>query len=371
MVLQRAAALGRPMVYEPSFDEQARQDFVLGVKLLANGPVQQRVRDAFEAQVRPALPADAPPRAMRSALCASPEFRHWAALTHASQSLMWQAVEPTAQRGAPLAEARFAALQQRPRRGSLQLDPTLHVPPPIGNTEIHRQPGGFIGRPGESEWLPGLRYLGSSRIYGPGKGNLHAGGDARGAFLVEQIRREFPELEPRRILDLGCGLGIASQAVALAFPAADYHAIDVAGPLLKLGHLLAEERGVAIHFRQCDAAHMPYADGAFDLVVSHILFHETNAARLPQILRECHRLLAPGGAMLHVDVATQVWRLGSADQVMNDWQVQWNGEPFWAAFARIDMRAAIVAAGFDPATTFAEHRARPGSGVSYVFGARR
>jgi ubiquinone/menaquinone biosynthesis C-methylase UbiE len=168
---------------------------------------------------------------------------------------------------------------------------------------------------------------------------------------------------------LGCGLGVASHAVASAWPSAEYHAVDVAGPLLQMAHLLAEQEGLAIHFRQADAAATGFPAGHFDLIVSHILFHETNAARLPQILRECRRVLAPGGAMLHVDVATQVSRFRLDDQLMNDWQVRWNGEPFWASFARVDMRAEMIAAGFDAGASFAEHRAKPGTGMSLVFGA--
>jgi ubiquinone/menaquinone biosynthesis C-methylase UbiE len=198
---------------------------------------------------------------------------------------------------------------------------------------------------------------------------VYAGRDSRGAFLLEQIQQQYPNLRPRRILDLGCGLGVASQTVARSFATAEYHAVDVAAPLLKIGHLLAEEAGVAIHFKQRDASATGFPDGYFDLIVSHIMFHETNSARLPQILRECRRLLAPGGAMLHVDVATQHTRLGFDDQVMNDWQVHWNGEPFWASFARIDMRDEIVRAGFSPDSVFADYRAKPGAGVSYVFGA--
>jgi ubiquinone/menaquinone biosynthesis C-methylase UbiE len=243
------------------------------------------------------------------------------------------------------------------------------VPNPIANTEIHRQPGGFIGRVAENPMLPGLRYVGSSRIYAPGKGNVHAGQDSRGAFLLEQIQQQFPGIRPRRILEMGCGLGVASHSVARAWPDADYHAIDVAAPLLRMAHLLAEEQGIRLHLQQCDAAATGFADQNFDLIISHIMFHETNSARLPQILRECRRLLATGGAMLHVDVATQITRLGFDDQVMNDWQVRWNGEPFWASFARIDMRAELLRAGFAAERVFADYRAKPGAGVNYVFGA--
>ena len=162
---------------------------------------------------------------------------------------------------------------------------------------------------------------------------------------------------------------MTSQAIAREFPDAEYHAVDVAAGLLRLAHVLAEERGVPIRFYQRDAAQTRFPDGQFDLVLSHIMFHETNAARLPQILRECRRVLAPGGAMLHLDVATQLTRLSLPDQVMNDWQVRWNGEPFWTAFAQQDMREQIIAAGFDPSLSFAEHLGKEGGGAVYVFGA--
>jgi SAM-dependent methyltransferase len=316
---------------------------------------------------RPAVRAE-----VQQALAAMPEFREWATLTHYSQSMMWQSVEPSARRAAEKASGVLAGLARgAPRRGSLELDPALEVPAPISNTEIHRQPGGYVGTDEPLDALPGARYLGSSAIYGTGKGNTGPNTDSRGMVVVDFVREHFPGLAPRRILDLGCGIGVASQAIALAFPDAEYHAIDVAPGLLRFGHVLAEQRGVPIHFHQRDAADTRFPGGHFDLVVSNILFHETNAANLPRILAECRRVLAPGGATLHVDVATHPWHLGLADQVMNDWQVLWNGEPFWTGYAETEMKQALVAAGFDPACAFAHH-AKKASGVGhhYVFGAR-
>ncbi len=369
-------AQASPAVYAPTTSEKARQDFVLSVKLLVNGPVQQRVREEYADVIAPAFAArlGAPPtrrQDVETDLARSSSFRQWAALTHASQSLMWQAIEVTARRVSAEAERRYRLLREQGARagGSLELDPELRVPPPIGNTEIHRQPGGFVGG-ADPDVSPGLRYLGAAMIYSPGKGNVEAGGDARGRLLAQLVGEKFPDLAPRRILDLGCGVGVHAQAVALAYPQAEYHAVDVAAGLLRLAHLLAEERGIAIHFHQRDAAATGFPDGHFDLVISHILFHETSPQRLPRILAECRRVLRRGGAMLHLDVATQTTRLGLADQVMNDWQVRWNGEPFWTGFAERDMRAEMVAAGFAPAQVFAEHRGRAGGNLAYVFGAR-
>ncbi len=362
-------------VYVPTREEKARQDFVLGVKLLANGEAQRRVRDEYRGHLLPRLAArlGREPQQRQDVereLARSSAFRHWAVLTHYSQTMMWDAIEATTRRVAPEGAARMARLHASPaRRGSLELDPALHVPPPISNCEIHRQPGGYVGSPDPNDVSPGLRYIGASMIYAVGKGQQQAAGDGRAHLLLAQLRERFPDLKsPLRILDLGCGIGVHSQAIAREFPDAEYHGVDVAAGLLRFGHLIAEERGVPIHFHQRDAAHTGFEPGSFDLVISNILFHETNSARLPQILRECRRVLRPGGAMLHVDVATQPVRLPVEDQVMNDWQVRWNGEPFWTAFAERDMQREIVAAGFEDSKAFAVHLSKPG-GAWYAFGA--
>ena len=75
--------------------------------------------------------------------------------------------------------------------------------------------------------------------------------------------------------------------------------------------------------------------------------------------------------MLHVDVATRRDELPLADRLMNEWQVRWNGEPFWSGFAATDIRAVLVAAGFSHDSTFADFVGKPyGPGGWHVFGAR-
>ena len=359
-------------IYDPNFTEKSRQDFVLSLKRLANGPAQQRVRDDYRQVVLPRLRAElghepAVRAEVENSLARSSSFRYWAVLTHHSQGMMWQAIEPTARRVEPEVSRRLAALRSGKPRGSLELDPALAVPHPIGDTEIHRQPEGFHGRADGEDVLPGLRYFGASMIYSVGKGNTQAATDGRAKVLLDEIARRRPGFKPKRILDLGCGIGVHAQPIALAFPAAEYHAVDVAAGLLRYGHVAAEERGVSIHFHQRDAADTRFADASFDLVISNILFHETNHEWLPRILRECRRVLAPGGLMVHADVATQASRLGLDDQVMNAWQDRWNGEPFWSGFAEHDMRKALIAAGFPSESVFAEH-VRGGSSFAYVFG---
>lgn len=343
-------------VYSPSREEAVRQDFVLAVKLLANGPMQQRVR-----QVSETLPsADA------EALAKTTAFREWAVLTHRSQSLMWQSVEPSAQRAAEQLSAEARDLAKSPL---LHMQESLRMPAPIDTTEIHRQPGGYTAHTGDDDVLAGARYFGAGLIYSSGKGDANAAPSARGGCLLEQLRERVPELKPRRILEIGCGTGGTALGVASEFPDAEYHALDVSAGLLRFGHLIASRCGAPIHFHQRDAADSGFPDQYFDLIISNIVFHETNDEKLIEILRECRRLLTPQGAMVHVDVATQVARLGFADRVMNDWQVVWNGEPFWKGFAQRNLADDLVTAGFPRERVFAEHvPATIGLGAWYVFG---
>ena len=89
---------------------------------------------------------------------------------------------------------------------------------------------------------------------------------------------------------------------ASAFPDAHIHAIDIAAPFVRYGHARAESLGVGIHFSQQNAEQTDFEDESFDLIVSHILLHETSAKALRNILRECHRLLRPDGLMVHAEI---------------------------------------------------------------------
>jgi len=50
-----------------------------------------------------------------------------------------------------------------------------------------------------------------------------------------------------------------------------------------------------------DASRMPYPGGTFDLVLASMMLHELYADTRADILRECARVLRPGGRMLVID----------------------------------------------------------------------
>ncbi len=95
-----------------------------------------------------------------------------------------------------------------------------------------------------------------------------------------------------RVLDAGCGGG--GMPLSLAEEAASVVGIDPAERFQDAGVRLGRERGLRnLHFALADGMALPFADGAFDLVLSHAVIE--HVADAPRYLRECARVLAPGG----------------------------------------------------------------------------
>ena len=364
-------------LYRPSHDEAAKQRFVGVLKGYANQTLEQHLAEHYARDLEPQFVAEhhrapADRSEARPLFEADPLYQLWGSMVYASQSLMWQSVGETCRRIGPAFEARAQAVTRTPR-GSLKLNPALDLPEPIASTEIHRQPGGYYHSEHAQDLHAALIYFGTLELYRAAKGlTAHApvGEPGIGRYIASVVRRRYPDLQPRRILDLGCGPGTDTIAYKEAFPDAEVHGLDLSAPFVRFGHAWAEERGVELHFRQADARHTGYPDGHFDLIVSHILFHETWHDIAPQIFAEAHRLLAPGGVFLNADVPYQPARLSIPKQVTNDWQVRNNGEPFWTGFADTDVPALLRAAGFTEGNIVADYEPL-GAGHYYFFGGRR
>ncbi len=97
-----------------------------------------------------------------------------------------------------------------------------------------------------------------------------------------------------RVLDAGCGGG--GMPLSLAEEADQVVGIDLEPRFSDAGKRLARERRVAnLSFVRADGQALPFAGGAFDLVLSHAVIE--HVADAPRYLRECARVLAPSGSM--------------------------------------------------------------------------
>ena len=170
------------------------------------------------------------------------------------------------------------------------------------------------------------------------------------ANAAHDARRRFHRHTPAACIDrqsLCDRLPVLLKLVG-PFPKAEIIAIDVSAPCLRYAHARAEALEKTVHFAQQNAEHTNFDDESFDLIVSHILFHETSRQAVGNFMKECFRLLKPGGLAVHVDVARHLTEKTPFDQFMGDWDTLHNNEPFWGTLLfDMDMIDLAVASGFN------------------------
>lgn len=114
----------------------------------------------------------------------------------------------------------------------------------------------------------------------------------RSAKVIAFLDRAGISTSGGRVLDAGCGGG--GMPLSLAEHADEVVGIDPVDRFSRAGVTLAQERGLGrLHFLRADGMALPFAGGAFDLVLSHAVIEHVADAR--RYLRECRRVLKKTG----------------------------------------------------------------------------
>jgi ubiquinone/menaquinone biosynthesis C-methylase UbiE len=90
---------------------------------------------------------------------------------------------------------------------------------------------------------------------------------------------------------------------------------------------------------------LDYPDASFDVVFSSMFLHELSAKQLRAYLAEAHRVLAPGGLLLTMELPPNRI-LEPYEQFYLDWDCYHNNEPFYRAYRDQDPAALLEGAGF-------------------------
>jgi len=112
------------------------------------------------------------------------------------------------------------------------------------------------------------------------------------------LRHAVPQ-PGERLLDVACGTGIvARESAPLVGPDGQVTALDMNPAMLAVARALPAPTGAAIRWQEGNAMALPFADGAFDLVLCQhgLPFFPDRAAAV----REMHRVLSPGGRALAI-----------------------------------------------------------------------
>jgi ubiquinone/menaquinone biosynthesis C-methylase UbiE len=107
-----------------------------------------------------------------------------------------------------------------------------------------------------------------------------------------------------RILEVGCGRGIALPVLDRLCAPSRLVGLDVDGELLTEAAENLHEAGTRAELCCGDVRRMPFADEAFDVIIDFgTLYH---IARSPAAVDEIARVLAPGGTFVYETKASQL-----------------------------------------------------------------
>ena len=136
--------------------------------------------------------------------------------------------------------------------------------------------------------------------------------------LLDRMLEPFQELlvaevaaaSPRRVLDVGCGAGSTTLAVARLLGEAGHSTgVDISAPLIEAARLRAERDGVPADFLLADAQEHAFEPASFDMLISRfgVMFFDDPERALGNL----RRAAAPGATLRFV-----TWRSAAENPFM-------------------------------------------------------
>jgi len=161
---------------------------------------------------------------------------------------------------------------------------------------------------------------------------------------LPQLHEVFTGRDQRklRLLDIGCGMGRFLDFLKQAWPRLPILGLDMSEPYVRYAkrHL---KRWYRINFTIGNAESLPVPDKSQDAVTSIFLFHELPPKVRRIVIRECARVLKPGGRLVLVD---SLQRGDQADcEGLLDLFPQNYHEPYYRSYVSEDFSALATSFG--------------------------
>ncbi|AFY31815.1 class I SAM-dependent methyltransferase [Calothrix sp. PCC 7507] len=162
--------------------------------------------------------------------------------------------------------------------------------------------------------------------------------------LVRQALIDTIKVQPRRILDLGCGTGSTTLMLKQAFPQAEVIGLDLSPYMLVRAEHKATSADLNILWRHGNAQRTALPQGSFDLVTVSLLLREIPSVVSQAILQESFRLLVVGGQILILDSNQKTL-------LQLEWLKEVFEEPYLREYATLNLDESMGKAGFKAVQT--------------------
>ncbi len=317
---------------EFNHDERARYNFLANLNRFVSTVIAPGNKTAYDQRVEPAFKKENGRTfndrfEVGEAMKKDPVYQMWAALRRSTMEMRQQNGRATVLRQASALAHKTA--EQLKLHKNLQLKDGFAVPPYLTHVDNHLMPGSYHTAYFKGDVANAANY--DSGLFVTSGGMLGSLTDGGGRAIAKWVKETYPDFKPKRILDIGCGLGHNMLPIAEAFPEATVIGIDAGAPMLRYGAARANALGIKnVEFIQEDAASMnEFADGDFDWVQTTMFLHETGGKSIHKIFKEINRVLKPKGLNLHIEQPQYTPEMSMYEQFMRDWDAYYNAEPYW------------------------------------------
>ncbi|MBD2234008.1 class I SAM-dependent methyltransferase [Phormidium tenue] len=192
-----------------------------------------------------------------------------------------------------------------------------------------------------------------------------AGDDRLRQSYHDVLIAQLPQA-PEAVVDIGCGVGMSTEAFQTTFPQARLTGVDLSPYFLAVAQYRQHERQVTgkvtstttpitWHHGAGEATGLPAA--AYDLVSICLVCHELPQSATKAVMQEARRLLRPGGHLAIMDMNPRSEAIQKLPPFV--FTLLKSTEPYLDDYFTLDMEAAFEAAGFErPTVTFNSPRHR-------------
>jgi ubiquinone/menaquinone biosynthesis C-methylase UbiE len=317
---------------EFSHDERARYNFLANFNRFVSTVVAPGNKIAFDKRVEPNFTKENgrtfnDRHEVAAAMSKDPMYQLWGALRRSTMEMRQQNGRAAVLRQAEELAKKTKTLLDDGKNLVLKKD--FLVPPYLKHVDNHLMPGSYHTEYFAGDVANAANY--DSGLFVTSGGMLGSLTDGGGQAIAKWVKDTYADFAPKRILDIGCGLGHNTLPIAQMYPDAEVIAIDAGAPFLRYGAARANALGVKnVIFIQADAADMKdFANESFDWVQTTMFLHETGGKSIHKIFKEINRILSKNGLNLHIEQPQYTPEMSYYEQFMRDWDAYYNAEPYW------------------------------------------